>query len=146
MAAWASPAEVTEVTGVIVEEATVNLAQAVIESVVGRTTLDNDRLSARDLLWLKRAVAYQAAWMPAQPDLFTRTEVRSSSQDGASAAYTGGEDQVLAPLAKRTLRRLSWRGSKSIQVRQARRRGYVDPAGAMVVEIHDYPGEAWVQE
>lgn len=144
MTTWATAAEVAEITGVTVEDSVVAQAAGVIELHTGRLQTDTG-LRARDLTWLRRAVAYQAAWMNAQPDALTRSEVKSWSQDGASASQDG-EDVVLAPLAKRALRRLSTRGTRSVFT-QSTLATTKDPNFHQgvdgVVMIHDYPWESW---
>jgi hypothetical protein len=141
---WATAAEVAEITGVTVSDPEVAAAAGVIELHSGRLQTDTG-LRARDLTWLKRAVAYQAAWAKAQADLLTRAEVRSWSQDGASASQAG-EDQILAPLAKRALRRLSTRGNRSVYTRSTLTTTR-DPDYRLGVDgvtmIHDYPWENW---
>jgi len=143
MAAWCTEQEVNEFTGATVTPVQLALAQSTVELHVGRTS--EAQVRPADLKWLKRAVAFQAVWLTTQPDLLTRTEVDSSSQDGASARYSGGEDQVLAPLAKRALRRLSWRGSRSVTMDGSgimSRRDYVAGLDG-VMAIYDYPFDRW---
>jgi hypothetical protein len=108
---WASGADVTALTGVPADDVLLNQAQALIELVVGRTEAQaTAELSARDLEWLRRGVAYQAAWVAGQPDLFTRLEVQRLAQDGMSADFLS-DSLTLAPMARRVLRNLSWRGA-----------------------------------
>jgi hypothetical protein len=54
---------------------------------------------------------------------------------------------VLAPLAKAALRRVSWRGSRSIYTPSVFRAGarVAYPIAEGVVAVHDYPGEEWRQ-
>lgn len=73
-------------------------------------------LKARDRELLRRAVAYQAAWHSEQSDAFTRSEVNAISQDGESIT-PDANTFTLAPWARRALRRLSWRGTRSVRVR-----------------------------
>lgn len=142
---WASTADVGEITGVTVTDDRLSLAAGVIEMVVGRTQ-DATWIPARDLRWLKRAVAYQAAWMESQPDYLTRSDVVQSAQDGASATYKGAQD--LAPLAKRALKRLTWRGNRSVHTESTltERGGPYRLGVDGVVSVFDYQWDHWTQE
>lgn len=110
---WASVSDVNVVTGVTVTEAQLAQAQSVIELMTGRTADASSLMKARDLHWLKMAVAYEAAWLPDKPDLLTQTDVTSYNQDGATANLKA-DAQILAPLARRAMKRLSWRGNRSV--------------------------------
>ena len=70
-----------------------------------------------DLMWLRYGLAYQAVWMTQQPGLLYRNEVDSLSQDGLSTHWTDPRSVMLAPLALRSLKQLSWQKSRSLRVR-----------------------------
>jgi hypothetical protein len=70
-----------------------------------------------DLMWLRYGIAYQAAWMTQQPGLLYRNDVDQLSQDGLSTHITDPRSVMLAPLALRTLKQLSWQKSRSLRVR-----------------------------
>lgn len=112
---WATTQDVRDLTGVTVTDAQVMMATAVIETDGGArlVKLDDKYVSDRNLDWLRRAVAYQAAWMIAHPDYFIRMDVANLSQDGVSATFRR-DSMTLAPLAKRCLGRLSWRGTRTV--------------------------------
>jgi hypothetical protein len=112
---WATTADCTSITGVTPTDAVLALAQAIIEDHTTRTPDANDSMRLRDLTWLKKAVAWQAAWIPSQPDLLTRMGAKSLSQDGLSWQGRNDVDQFLAPLAQRALKNCSWMGSRSIR-------------------------------
>jgi hypothetical protein len=114
---WATEADVVALTGTPADAVKLAQAQAAVELYLGRTeALGSAEMSARDLDWLRRGVAYQAAWMASQPDLFTRLEVEQLAQDGMSTVFAP-DGLVLAPLARRVLLRLSWMGgTQSITV------------------------------
>lgn len=116
VAAWVDAATVLDVTGVEVSDAQVAQAQAAIEVLCGRSYDQTDRIRPRDVYWLGRAVAYQAAWAVGQFDLATRMDVTSATQDSVSSSFTG-DAVVLAPMAARAINRLSWRRSRTIHVR-----------------------------
>lgn len=147
MATWATTAEVADITGVTVTEAQLIRAQHVIDIVSGRTyeihALLVEENRTRDLYWLKLAVAYQAAWMLSQPDMFTRMNVTSVNQD-TSQAQMGASALTLAPLARRALNRVSWKGTRSLQVQ---RPGQITgpivlPAGSPVYD-YDWEEPLW---
>lgn len=107
--AWADIADVLTFTGITVTDADLVKAQDIIELFSGTTFLATENLSSTNLRRLNRAVAYQAAWMSLHPDVYTNVDVDSVSQDGVN--YTPGHENaaLLAPLADRHLRRLTWR-------------------------------------
>ncbi len=113
---WATAEDVQALTGKVVGDDVIQQATGVIElSQGGRlAALDSTTVSGRNLDWLRRAVAYQAAWMVDQPGSFERMDVTTSTQDGASATMKP-DALVLAPLARRCLKRLTWRGMRTIQ-------------------------------
>lgn len=133
---WATVAETANITGRTVTDATVTQAQFQIELFSGVT--EEYAIPRRDLRHLKLAVAYQAAWLAGQIDVSTRTDVSQFTQDEMSATYAHEDAVVLAPLAQRALRRLSWKGSRSVQLK--RRADLVpvqDPTEAFVTDADE---------
>ena len=122
--AWADAQTVLDITGVEVTEPQLAQAQAAVEVMCGRAYPDTSRLRVRDVYWLARAVAYQAAWSQGQFDLATRMDVTAAQQDSVSSSFTG-DAVVLAPMAARAINRLSWRRSRTIHVRSP----FVDGSG-----------------
>lgn len=108
MATWADEARVLELTGVSVTSDLLFQAQNVLDVFTGVTTDAMTDLTARDARLLGQALAYQAAWMARQLDVFTRMDVQDVSQDGASFTPANDDALFLAPLARRVLKRLSW--------------------------------------
>ena len=110
MTNWATATDVDTYTGITATDAEVLRAQALIELFSGTTTdaSDDGLISTRNLRHLKMAVAYQAAWMTMHPDVFTNVDLNNISQDGVSATMQHDNAALLAPLALRCLRRLSW--------------------------------------
>lgn len=135
---WASVADVSVITGVDVDPATLTSAQNVIEVLVGRSPDANSLMRASDLTALKRAVAYEAAWLKGKPDLLTQADVNSYSQDGAQADLKP-DAQILAPMARRSLKRLSWRGNRSVHTPTSfdRMRQRVNPGAEGVTAIFE---------
>lgn len=119
---WASVADITAATGVTVNASTRSIAANAIELTTGLIeAVERTDISDRDRYWLKLAVCYQAAWIVAQPDYLERNAIASASQDGQAA--TGGNPDwlVLAPLARKALKRLSWRGVRTVSTQPGRR-------------------------
>lgn len=114
--AWADIAAVKTVTGRDVDEVDLALAQASIELHVGRFA--DDPVGARDARWLRQAVAFQAAWLPDQPDYLERRDTTSEGADGQTVAHRNADSVTLAPLARKALRRLSFRGNRSVALEQ----------------------------
>ena len=123
MTQWATLEQVATLTGKTVDEPTRALAAAAIELHTGLIEgVERKGLKDRDAYWLRLAVCFQAAWLMTQPDYLERNAVSSVSQDGQSA--TGGNPDwlTLAPLARKAIKRLSWRGARTIVVDDGARR------------------------
>lgn len=111
MADWATPDSVLALTGVTVTEDQCAQAQGVIELF---SEADPDSrsaaggLSPRNLNLVKKATAYQAAWIPAHPDWAQNIDATSVQQDGVVIATPNANAWVCAPLAWRCITRLSW--------------------------------------
>ncbi|NEB70308.1 hypothetical protein G3I39_25105 [Streptomyces fulvissimus] len=111
---WATPQQV-DATGVAVTAQLLAQAQDDIEIFSGRVYDDTDRIRGRDLYWLGKAVARQAAWLTEQYDVATRLDATETSQDGVSNKLTP-DGAVLAPMAGKALRRCSWMRSRTVHV------------------------------
>lgn len=122
---WCTIKQTQGITKRLVSDETLAAAQSIIEIACGvfadaveETDTDlpiAQYIAANDLRWLRMAVAWQAVWVGEHPDLLERDYTTSESADGQSATW-GPDGQWLAPLAKRALRNLSWRGTRSIEV------------------------------
>ena len=120
--AWATKADVNTVTGLTVEDAEVTRAIATLETITGLIDgVDRPGLTDRDKHWLKLMTCYQTAFMHDNPDLFSRADVTSAGQDGESANFRNVDAHLLAPLARKCIRRLSWRGLTRSRDRAAQR-------------------------
>jgi hypothetical protein len=124
--AWAGAQDVINATGVSVTDQQLAQAQAAIEVFSNRIYADTDRMRTRDLHWLGQAVAYQAAWIAGQFGLETRLDATQIQQDQVSSTLTG-DGLVLAPMAARALRKVSWMRSRTVHIRSA-----VEGAGPLV--------------
>ena len=119
---WATIADVTEITGKTVTEPDRLVAVHSLETIIGVIeAVDRPDISDRDRYWLKLATCYQAAFVLDNPDLFSRADVTSASQDGESANFRNVDAHLLAPLARKCIRRLSWRGLARAKDRAAQR-------------------------
>jgi hypothetical protein len=114
--AWATEQEVTAITGVTVTAAQLTQAQSSVEMFCNRIYADTARIRTRDVYWLGRAVAYQAAWEVGQFDLNTRLDATQVQQDGVVATLDA-RAMSLGPRAKQALQRCSWMRSRTIHVR-----------------------------
>lgn len=145
-ATWATPDEVTTITGVSVTQDQVQRAQFIIDMTSGRTVemyhVEDANLHHRDLYFLKLAVAYQTAWMIAQPDMFTRMDMSDVAQERGLTTTFKAHSMKLAPLAKSALGRLSWKGTRSQRIgfRWGRSLDYYSNPERPIV---DEPGEMW---
>lgn len=112
---WASTADIKGKTGKTVDGATRTIAVGIIESVTGLIEeVEREDITDRDRYWLKLAVCYEAAFVVDNPDLFSRADVTSASQDGESVAFRNVDSHLLGPLARKAIRRLSWRGIRAL--------------------------------
>lgn len=113
-AIWATPEQVLAATGVTATVEQISRAQLSIETLVGVVGAQSvGLLNTRDLYWLQSAVCFQTAWLNDQPDAFLRNDDSSVSQDGISVTHKA-DALVLAPFARRAIKRLSWRGTRSV--------------------------------
>lgn len=116
MTTWATAQEVEDTTGVTVTNAQLLQAQALIELHANRTAdMPTGSIRTRDLHWLKQAVCWQAAWASGQADLTTRSAHTQFTQDGLQVVQPNQASVVLAPLAQRALKNLSWKGSRTVR-------------------------------
>jgi hypothetical protein len=114
---WASPADVLNVVNLTVTEAEIGRAIATLETVTGLIeAVDRPDISDRDRHYLKLMTCYQVAFMDESPDLFSRADVTSASQDGESASFRNVDSHLFGPLARKAYRRLSWRSRRILSV------------------------------
>lgn len=120
---WAEADEVLGVTGV--EPSAENLAQAnsMISTYCGRTPDTKDKLRKRDQFWLMQATAWQAIWLAGQAGVTARNLGTRIDTEGLSIDHAAEYEVVLAPLAARALRNLSWKSSRAVRVAGTVERG-----------------------
>jgi hypothetical protein len=121
---WCTVADVLTYTNTTVADAVVARAGADIDVQCGRpfdvfvANLPAGyvcQIAAIDLHWLRLACAYQAAWIPSQPDLFSRSDVIAVGRGKANVLFTPTA-MTLAPKARVVLDRVSWLRSRSVHV------------------------------
>lgn len=117
MATWCTVQEAADITNESFTTGELQAASSILEIWVGVTTDARTAIadkSARDLRLLKKAEAFQAAWMKSKPALLARSDTEQVIQD--SLQYTKGDQDmhILAPLAKAAIMRLSWRNHRTI--------------------------------
>lgn len=112
--AWATVQDVKKLTRQDVEQDDIDAAVATIEIHIGLIQdVVRPGISDRDRYWLKLATAYQTVWLRAQADAFERNDVESASQDGESANFRR-DAHTLGPMARKAIKRLSWRGPRTL--------------------------------
>jgi hypothetical protein len=115
--AWATAEDLLSYLGVSLQDNRyLTLANTDITVYANRTEAASASISNRDLLALKLATCYQAAWLPSQPDALSRVNVESSTVDGESVRFGSDAQQNLAPGAIRALKNLSWKGSRTLAI------------------------------
>lgn len=110
---WVTEADALTYTGVVLTAEDLGPASGMITVYSGALdTQPADSITARDRLWLGMATAYQAAWMKGKPGVLSQRESHiQASADGVSTTRESDSQVMLAPMASRCLRNLSWIGN-----------------------------------
>lgn len=126
---WCTAEVAGDLTGKTIDVLTRNIAAMAVELHTGLIeSVPREDMTRRDRYWLRQAVAFQAAWLLTQPDYLDRLAVRGIQQEGQSAEAGNPDWLTLAPLARKALRKLSWRsGMRSIDTSYEARRLRLDP-------------------
>lgn len=126
---WASIQDVATYTGATVTDAEIIQAQAIVElfADVTEEATDAGAVSGKNVRLLRMAVSYQAAWMTLNPDLFTHQDAQTVQQDSVAFTPAHANASLLAPLAKRSIDRLSWKRMRALRIGPTRG-GYRIPA------------------
>lgn len=109
-------ADVLNTTGVTVTTSELAQADSIVTIYVNRTPAASGGISARDLGWINMAVQWQAAWVNAQANVSGTSQYDSLTSDGLSVTSEAEWAKILAPIAARSLKNLSWKGSRSVAV------------------------------
>jgi hypothetical protein len=107
--------EVKTITGKIVDAALVSRAQYVIEAYIGK--FEAEVTDTKDEEILKRAVAYQAAYMLNNEDIvYEQMAVSTTGQSDAYTTFKQGDSTspFIAPLAVMICNKLSFLRARSI--------------------------------
>ena len=148
-ATWCTVDDVLLFTGKSVSDSTLMQAAGVLELHMGRTFYElvsnpdggTLKVGRRDREWLRRALAYQAAWMLAQPDMYQRLDMDMLASTGRPLQLKD-RALVLAPLARRALQRVSWLRSRSLHVR-SQFTDHMGPLSPNAVSESNDAYEAW---
>jgi hypothetical protein len=111
---WCALSDITALTGQPTpSQSSLTAAQSMLEALIHRVWRPTD-VERRDYYWLARAVAWQAVYLEAHPELVTMMDVASISQDGLSITFKGGTGavQLYSATARRFLDAL-YRGSNT---------------------------------
>lgn len=113
---WSTPAQALSWTGEELDQVDLDRAAGVVELYAGVVQEQPEAsISAVDRRWLAQAEAYQAVWMRGKPGYLTQRESHTStSADGVSVQRAADSQNMLAPLAARTLKNLSWLGTRTV--------------------------------
>jgi hypothetical protein len=113
---FTTTAQVKTITGKIVNAGLIERAQYAIEAYVGK--FETDVTDTKDLEILKRAVAYQSAYMLNNEDIvFEQMAVSTTMQNDASTTFKSGDSvsPFIAPMAVMVCSKLSFVKSRSIK-------------------------------
>jgi hypothetical protein len=118
---WATTGDVLTKLGKTASAQDILMANEAITTYANRTPAASAVMSARDLYWMNSAAVWQAAWYIENVGVETRSIVARHRQDGVEVDYAGTAfspkeyPNVLAPLAARALRNLSWKASRTLR-------------------------------
>ena len=107
--------EVKDITNTDVSNDDIRVAQHIIEAFVGRN--ESEVTNPDDVSLMAKAVAFQAVYMLDNYDrVYQQVAVKQFAQvDGQMTVDSSMAAPFIAPLAVLTLRRLSWRRSRSVK-------------------------------
>jgi hypothetical protein len=112
---FANTNDVKEITGKIVNNQLVTRAQYVIEAFVGK--MEDEITNPKDIEILKRAVAYQSAYMENNEDIvYEQMAVSTTGQNDAYTTFRNNDTNSpwIAPLAVIICGKLSFMKGRSI--------------------------------
>mgnify|MGYP006267769481 CR=1 FL=1 len=113
--------EVKTITGKIVNTSLIERAQYVIESYIGK--FESEITDINDLEVMKRAVAYQSAYMLNNEDIvFEQMSVSTTTQNDSSTTFKANDSTspFIAPMAVMACSKLSFIKSRSIKTGKIR--------------------------
>ena len=107
--------DVLEITGYTADSKDIALAQAIVEVFAGKPMASVENVV--DLEWMKRAIAWQVAYMSEDPQAVYEQANISTIQQNGIYINLGTKHYQIAPLAERAIRLLTWVRSRSIKTR-----------------------------
>jgi hypothetical protein len=111
---------VKSTTGADVTDDNIVEATGIIGACTGVDfTIDPLPLRKADVRHLRTAIVWQAKYVKEHPDVLTREAgMTGANANGVSVSWGpgGSEGGLVAPLARMALRRLSWKGSRSVRM------------------------------
>lgn len=113
---FTTTAQVKTITGKTVNAGLIERAQYAVEAYVGK--FEADVTDTKDLEILKRAVAYQSAYMLNNEDIvFEQMAVSTTMQNDAATTFKSGDSvsPFIAPMAVMVCSKLSFMKSRSIK-------------------------------
>lgn len=134
METWCTVAEAAAITNEALTIGDLQLANSILTIYVAVTPAARDKVASkswRNLDLLKKAEAFQAAWMKNKPAILERSDVDQVIQDSLQWSKSDQDSHVLAPLAKAAIQRLSFRSGRTIQP--------LSPQQAAVIRGKFYP-------
>jgi hypothetical protein len=120
MVAWATPEQVKDITGAVINETDIAIAQGIVDlhASIESEFVDLETMWPKDISRLKKAVSYQAKFMDSQVEVLGRQDVKGVSQDGVSATFNTVDSVALAPLARKAIEQLSWKRPRGLRARR----------------------------
>lgn len=118
---WCTVADVAIYAVAAVAQENVNAAQVMVEALIRRVWRATDP-ATRDYYWLRRAVAWQARYIAAHPEVLDMMDVASFSQDGIGITFKPGDSQMrvlYSPVALRNLNDLFRASNATIRYNSA---------------------------
>ena len=111
---------VYDTVGATVTDADISLATFTVETYANRTSDLIDQIDAIDLVWIRRAITAQAAWLTSQPGYLGRSVAAKVDAGGVHVERTDGSTggwrewaDTLAPMAARRIKNLSWKNGRA---------------------------------
>lgn len=109
---FATVEEVADIAGVSVDNATLLKAQGIVETACGRP--EELVTNTTDLIWLRKATAFQCAYMEDDPTSVYEQPNLERVEQGDAILVMGDKPAYLSPLAQRAIANLSWHKSRMV--------------------------------
>lgn len=145
MVAWATPQNVMDLTGAVVNEADIAIAQSIVDEFasIDSDSIEIETLWPKDITRLKKAVSYQCSFMNSQVDVLGRQDVKAVSQDGVSSTYNTIDSVVLAPMARICISHLRWKRPRALRPRGRGAGGVLELQKTWVRDAEPNSNQGW---